>query len=267
MKLDTPIEIDTALAELYDKQYDLRVSIMSAQESVAFYEKYYPNNERSKADAVTRVELLMEKLTGIKAEIAEIEKLYTGWTRAFLVSNANGHIHSTMSCATCFPTTRFLWLPNLSGEDKMKIAELAGESACTVCYPDAPSEYFLRKSQLEDPKKVQAREEREAKKKERDAKKLLTGITNPDGTPLVIRERRYSNTIKTERTAQTWAVDNVYWTTQYADKDWLVAEVEERKQNHEIVLAALAHKRGTSVEEQRALVAMKANKKLGISSL
>jgi hypothetical protein len=267
MKLDTPIEIDTALAELYDKQYDLRVSIMRAEDDIKFGEKYYPNNDARKANAVARLDLLLGKLAILKAEIAEIEKLYTGWTRAFLVSNANGHIHSTMSCATCFPTTRFLWLPNLSGEDKMKIAELAGESACTVCYPDAPSEYFLRKSQLEDPKKVQAREEREAKKKERDAKKLLTGITNPDGTPLVIRERRYSNTIKTERTAQTWAVDNVYWTTQYAGKDWLVEEVEERKQNHEIVLAALAHKRGTSVEEQRALVAMKANKKLGISSL
>jgi hypothetical protein len=113
---------------------------------------------------------------------------------------------------------------------------------------------------LEDPKKVQAREERDAKKKERDAKKLLTGITNPDGTDLVIRERRYNNTIKTERTAQIWAVDNLYWIGQYADKDWLVEQVEERKQNHEIVLAALAHKRGTSVEEQRELIAKKQRK-------
>ena len=34
MKLETPIEIDTALAELYDKQYDLRVSKMSAEQSM-----------------------------------------------------------------------------------------------------------------------------------------------------------------------------------------------------------------------------------------
>ena len=110
---------------------------------------------------------------------------------------------------------------------------------------------------MEDPEKTRAREEREAKKKEREAKALATGITNPDGTPLVIKERKYRETIKTERTAQIWAVDNLYWMGQYADKDWLVAELEERKQNHEIVLTALAHKRGTSVEEQRILIESK----------
>jgi hypothetical protein len=257
MKLTTPIEIDTALAELYDKKYELRLSVERAEQEVIFVEKYYPSNQVRKEQAETRIIAVKNKLAELSTEIAEVEKLYTGWTRAFLVSNANGHIHSTMSCATCFDTTRFIWLPNLSGEDRLKIAELAGEGACTICYPDAPSEYFLRKCQLEDPKKVQAREERDAKKKERDAKKLLTGITNPDGTDLVIRERRYNNTIKTERTAQIWAVDNLYWIGQYADKDWLVEQVEERKQNHEIVLAALAHKRGTSVEEQRELIAKK----------
>ena len=139
----------------------------------------------------------------------------------------------------------------------MKIAELAGEAACSVCYPDAPSEYRLLKSQLEDPDKVRAREEREAKKQAREAKQLATGITNPDGTPLTIKERNRRETIKTERTAQIWAVDNLYWIGQYADKDWLVEQVEERKQNQEIVLVALAHKRGTSVEEQRVLIEKK----------
>jgi len=257
MKLTTPIEIDTALAELYDKKYELRLSVERAEQEVLFVEKYYPSNQVRKEQAEIRVIVAKNKLAELSTEIAEVEKLYTGWTRAFLVSNANGHIHSSMECSTCFDTTRFIWLPNLSGEDRLKIAELAGEGACTICYPDAPSEYFLRKCQLEDPKKVQAREERDAKKKERDAKKLLTGITNPDGTDLVIRERRYNNTIKTERTAQIWAVDNLYWIGQYADKDWLVEQVEERKQNHEIVLVALAHKRGTSVEEQRELIAKK----------
>lgn len=257
MKLDTPIEIDTALAELYDKQYQLRLTLARTEQEVRFAEKYYPNNEARKVNAEKRVADVKVALATLGGEIAEIEKLYTGWSRAFLVHNANGHVHASMNCSTCFPTTQYIWLPNLSGEDKMKIAELAGESACSVCYPDAPSEYFLRKSQLEDPKKVQAREEREAKKQAREAKALATGITNPDGTPLTIKERKYRETIKTERTAQIWAVDNLYWMGQYADKDWLVAELEERKQNHEIVLAALAHKRGTSVEEQRTLIESK----------
>jgi hypothetical protein len=257
MKLETPIEIDTALAELYDKKYDLRISVAGAKQEVRFAEKYYATNLARKERAESRVAELENKLVELIAEIAEIEKLYTGWTRAFIVANANGHIHSSMSCTTCFDSTRFIWLPNLSGEDRMKIAELAGEAACSICYPDAPSEYFLRKSQLEDPEKTRAREEREAKKKAREAKQLAAGITNPDGTPLTIKERKYRQTIKTERTAQTWAVDNLYWMGQYAGKDWLVADLEERQQNHEIVLAALAHKRGTSVEEQRALVQSK----------
>ena len=257
MDIKNPIEIDTALAEYYDRQYEARGIKVNYELSVEYAKKYFPSNETKLAEALERVRLVDNLLGSIKDAIANLEKLYTGWNRAFLVSNANGHIHSSMSCATCFDTTRFIWLPNLSGEDRMKIAELAGESACTICYPDAPSEYFLRKSQLEDPSKVQAREEREAKKKERDAKKALTGITNPDGTPLTIKERKYRETIKTERTAQTWAVDNIYWISQYADKDWLAEQVEERKKNHEIVLEALAHKRGTSVEEQRALIQKK----------
>lgn len=257
MNLGTPIEIDTALAGLYDKKFDLRLSVERAQQEVLFAEKYYPKNEARKEQAEMRVIAVKNKLAELNTEIAEVEKLYTGWSRAFIVRNANGHIHSSMSCNTCFDTTKFIWLPELSGENRMKIAELAGEAACSVCYPDAPSEYRLLKSQLEDPEKVRAREEREAKKQAREAKQLATGITNPDGTPLTIKERKYRETIKTERTAQTWAVDNLYWISQYADKDWLVAEVEERKQNHEIVLVALAHKRGTSVEEQRALIEKK----------
>lgn len=257
MKLDTPIEIDTALAELYDKQYQLRLTLARTEQEVRFAEKYYPNNEARKVNAEKRVEDVKVALADINTEIAEIEKLYTGWSRAFLVHNANGHVHASMNCSTCFPTTQYIWLPNLSGEDKMKIAELAGESACSVCYPDAPSEYFFRKSQLEDPKKVQAREEREAKKQKREAKALATGITNPDGTPLTIKEGKYPETIKTERTAQIWAVDNLYWIGQYPEGE----SREQRKQNHEIVLAALAHKRGTSVEEQRILIENKSASK------
>lgn len=255
MKLGTPTEIDTALAGLYDKKFDLRLLVERAEQEVRYAEKYYPNNEARKEQAEMRVIAVKNKLSELNTEIAEVEKLYTGWSRAFIVSNANGHIHSSMSCSTCFDTTKFIWLPNLSGEDRMKIAELAGEAACSVCYPDAPSEYRLLKSQLEDPEKVRAREEREAKKQARETKQLATGITNPDGTPLTIKERNRRETIKTERTAQTWAVDNLYWIGQYADKE--CAQVQERKQNHEIVLAALAHKRGTSVEEQRVLIEKK----------
>jgi hypothetical protein len=159
-----------------------------------------------------------------------------------------------------------VWLTDLSGQDRLEIAGLAGERACSVCFPDAPSEYFLRKCQLEDPAVVKAREERNAAKAVREAKRIAIGITNPDGSPVKVRRQlsKYLEELKTERTAQIWLVDSLLW----------IAEFNEVKQSHqvewkaileedvEIVLIALAFKRGQEVEEVRAELQAKVAKKI-----
>jgi hypothetical protein len=147
----------------------------------------------------------------------------------------------------------------MSGRDELEIAFLAGEKACTVCYSHAPSAYFLRECGLEDPEVVEARRLRQARKAEIEAKRQKTGIWNPDGTPLKVFEygfQTYKSEIKAERTAQSVAVNLLVGVQSMSRQP---REIERSNESIETILIALAHKRGTSVEEQRTLVQSKAD--------
>lgn len=76
-----------------------------------------------------------------QAEMAELNKRYTGWSRFFLVTSSAGHIHSSMSCATCRPTTTYGWLPELSGKTEKDAVDAHGAALCSVCFPSAPVEW------------------------------------------------------------------------------------------------------------------------------
>lgn len=83
------------------------------------------------------------------AEIAEAERPLHAeydadpWPRFFLVLNTGGHIHRTRNCVTTFPTTRWGWLPNLSGLTEEDAVKDQGPRLCSVCYPSAPVEWTL----------------------------------------------------------------------------------------------------------------------------
>lgn len=83
----------------------------------------------------TRREAMDAARTFYEATAAE----YEGWSRFFLVRASNGHIHSSMSCSTCFPTTEYGWLVDVSGLTEAEAVAVHGERLCTVCYPSAPS--------------------------------------------------------------------------------------------------------------------------------
>ena len=85
------------------------------------------------------------EITRLNREIDELEATYTGWSRFFLVTSSAGHIHSSTCCSTCRPTTRFGWLPNLSGQTEEQAVADLGPSLCTVCFPSAPTEYTAGK--------------------------------------------------------------------------------------------------------------------------
>lgn len=92
-----------------------------------------------------------------------------GWTRYYLVRGANGHVHWTTRCQTCNrngQATDFTWLTQYSGMPMHEFVNLAGERACTVCFPDAPVE---KRSMLDDD--VAERERLEAVRAERARKK------------------------------------------------------------------------------------------------
>ena len=59
------------------------------------------------------------------------------------MQNHGGHIHSTMACSTCRPTTVFAWLPELSGLSEKDAVEAYGPLLCSVCFPSAPVEWTV----------------------------------------------------------------------------------------------------------------------------
>jgi 8-oxo-dGTP pyrophosphatase MutT (NUDIX family)/GNAT superfamily N-acetyltransferase len=77
-----------------------------------------------------------------------------GWSRFFLVPD--GHIHSSMGCHSCRPTTKFAWLPHLSGKSEGEAVEQHGPHLCTHCYPSAPTEW------KQDPAETRKKEKQES---------------------------------------------------------------------------------------------------------
>lgn len=72
------------------------------------------------------------------ATVHQLGRLYTGWSRFHLVTSSAGHVHSSMSCHTCRPTTKFGWLPKLSGQTEAEAVSELGAVLCSACFPSAP---------------------------------------------------------------------------------------------------------------------------------
>lgn len=96
---------------------------------------------------ITRADEIAVEASNILAETRPYEAEYRRrpWSRFFLVNNSGGHIHSSTHCSTCFPTTRFGWLPEFSGQTEAEAVAKHGAILCTVCYPTAPVEWTDRR--------------------------------------------------------------------------------------------------------------------------
>lgn len=195
----TPVEIDTPLAaiyeRIYDLQFDLAVACNRADSYQAGLEKYEAGDFRYSSYTAEYLTTLEAKIAEIsdaieeaRAETLPYEAEFTrrgGWTRAWLVDNTNGHVHNSMNCSTCFETTRFGWLPQVSGFDEAEIVAQAGEKACTICYPSAPAEVLNNPSALELPRRREERLAREAEKAEKMAAKAAKSLSH-DGSVVTI---------------------------------------------------------------------------------
>ena len=274
----TPVEVDEQLADLYDATYstmgDIQERLMQIERINISLEKYKDNpdgmNYKTSLSALEmrqkQLAVLEAELQDLHAEAAPYETEYARrpWTRAFLVDNTNGHVHKNMRCSTCFPTTRYTWLPSYSGAEETKIVEDAGEKACTVCFPSAPVDILRRPSKMEAPAKKKAREERAAAREKKAAEALVKVISMPDGSVL---KTEYSGTIKTERTASIEAVDTASWiyavteTKVYGEGQINMDYVAKRRNDLTNLIAALANKHGVSIEEETAAIREKAMKK------
>ncbi|ANA85581.1 hypothetical protein BH760_gp77 [Gordonia phage Splinter] len=224
-RYETPAQIDAKLSELHAKRAQLRAEL-------------------------DRVDAAIESRDGEFAERG-------GWSRAFLVTNNGGHVHKSTRCGTCYLTTTFLWLTDMSGMDEAAIVDEAGERACTSCYPDAPVDVLKRASRIrtaEDDARDAARAERDQKRAERAAKVLLDPET---GRPV----RGEYGELKTERGAELEAMSGLksllwYGPSHPGAVKWIeiakrvaVAKAAKHDTDQDVELAALktkamkAHKR------------------------
>lgn len=279
----TPKEIDFKISEIYERFYKALGEVNTARGYLASTLRFppKPGTPQYRVDqhneSVAKYEAMIEEreaiATAILAETAPYDAEFNargGWTRAFLVTNVGGHVHNTMRCSSCFPTTQFAWLPEYSGDSEEILVADAGESACTVCFPSAPVDVLRRPSKIELPERKAARLEREKAKAERDAKKLATGILTPQGEEVRIPSSfgwsARGELVKSARTAEIKAVDYLV-TLKLADAGFLdephyrqgyrESEVKEATECLAVLVPALAAKRGITEDEFRESVTKK----------
>jgi hypothetical protein len=123
-------EVDGRIAEAH-------VAYAKAAQNAAWFKAHAKSSFRGEeqfAEAVAKRDDTLAALSAVEAE-------YEGWSRFFLVQASNGHIHKSMWCTTCFPTTQYAWLPELSGLTEDEAVAEYGGILCSICFPSAPVEW------------------------------------------------------------------------------------------------------------------------------
>lgn len=98
---------------------------------------------REATDKLARYDVKVEAVKATSMALFEAEQKYLGWSRFYLVTNTGGHIHSSTSCSTCYPSTQYNWLTDLSGLTEKEAVDGYGPRICSVCYPSAPVEWTV----------------------------------------------------------------------------------------------------------------------------
>jgi hypothetical protein len=272
------VKIDTELSSWYDKRWSLISNLESAEDTKKFYEKHYPTRVEEIEKAIEKVAVIKSEIYGVNVEIAKLNKIYDQdpWTRAFLVINSNGHVHSSMDCNTCFPTTRYNWLIQYSNDDENTIVEDAGQDACTICYPSAPAEVLNRASRIVTADKIakaQAKAERDAKREAKLAKQKADAPTK-SGEFLYFKDGKYTEEIRTERTAVSewnnlqYRINSEVVTHYYNGEAHTEESIQHQKDlilkaqdKADIICQSLAEKHGVSFDQQLKILQNKYQKR------
>jgi hypothetical protein len=178
------------------------------------------------------------------ARIFELERIYRAdpWSRFFpVVSSPNGHIHSSMNCSTCYPTTGYKWIPSLSGLTMAEAVADQGEYLCSVCFPDAPVRWCRDRS---EDRKAEAAAERER----RAAAKLVKNLAEAE------QFRGYNGDRVTTVAAARQAIRDAVEMRHYSGwnvphRAYAVAAAEAARTAREVLLA-----RGTGQDEIDTIV-------------
>lgn len=261
----TPVEIDTEIARLQGDVAQFEAAITRARRKIRGMEPQSLVGDGIDAwrDGVNSVidanQALIEEATAhLEAIYTQLRPLHTefqrrgGWNRFYLVDAHGGHVHSSMSCSSCYPSTRYYWLINESGKTRRLVVHQAQAQACTVCFPWAP--VTDKRGSYRTPSQAEA-EQRAAEKAERAAAKKAAEITAPGGASLREAESRDTDrvtdgsVIKTEASAWRRAMGDAGSLAWYGDDHphapgWI--ETVKR------CVAALAARREVTEESLRA---------------
>lgn len=185
-----------------------------------------PWSRTSWTDAIAAIASAQTAIDTANTTIEECEKAwYTGgmWSRFFLVTSSDGHIHSSLSCHTCHDTTTYAWLPDLSGLTMADAVAEHGEILCSVCFPDAPVAWTNGESKAT----IAAKAARTAEKAARDAKRLAK-LLRTDGTVLRVGRSGYSERIETIAAAKAYLTDAHDYPAQFPAVTEVATELAER---------------------------------------
>lgn len=273
------VDTDTRLADLHQQRATIHRNIENAEYSLhliaghrrsngVFTEKLWDVDTSAFdeyrlnrwLDDVARIDHLRLKVLELTNDIDAYSAIWVHhrWSRFFLVTNSNGHIHSSTSCHTCHWNTDFRWLPTLSGLTEAEAVAEHGEILCSVCFPSAPVEWTNGESKASK----EAKAERAAAKAEREAKRLAKALL-PDGSPLVvlISERDWNGRprveeITTAAAAKSWLTDAAEWrSVDGKDHPSYPSSAEA------VIAEALAAKNGTTAEAEIAAAKQRAAKR------
>jgi len=243
----TPVAIDTELAGLWRK-------LGSLDSQVAFFKK-------ETAKGSTYYQAALDKaLAAQAAVVAAIQPLaaeYSSrrWSRFFLVTNGNGHVHSSRNCQTCFPTTQYAWLPELSGATEQAAVAEYGESMCTVCFPSAPAMVKAQGPSRTAQAKAAAQAERAAKRAALAAKLVAKTLATPF-------RNHYGDRVETVAAAWKAVVDAAEVTVcgLYGDRI-NPAALAGYQADFQVAAEALAAKLGSTVADIQAQAVAKAKRR------
>lgn len=269
---DLAISTDTEIAKTLDEMAGPQMQIARIRQIIWQHEESEGGHDRIARrrrltderllELNSSIEKLQEVLKPLQAKCDTLEEVRSNngnWPRFFLVTSSDGHVHSSTHCGTCFSTTAYGWLPELSGAGHDEAIEEWGEKMCTVCFPDAPVNPRFREPCRRDQAAIAARQ---AEKAEREAAKTAKGITMPDGSPLFekIREDgRGRYPMKTERAATNMISGHLQDRHTYEYSHPSMPEWEAFVLR---AVIAVAHKRGTTPREELDLANAKVLKKL-----
>jgi hypothetical protein len=266
---ETPDAFDTELAQAYEALNKVLPMFERSQAALADPQTGW----RAREYAQRYVDENCEAVATAETKIGEMNAEFSargGWRRYFMVNNKGGHLHTSMACSTCFPTTSYSWTPAMSGKDDGQVVEEFGPEVCTACIPSAPVSPFYSNGQSGREKlSAQAEAEKKALKAEREEAKhqkfLKNQIVIPDSEVVWDHNHKgwHPASIKTLTEARS-ELDHASWAyphrrdraldlSQGADQNGFDArDAEYQRNNLRVLCQAVGAKLG---KEPRAVLA------------